>query len=572
MKNTLLISLLLVSNYLSLNAYTVLSSSSDKPKVSIITSLYKGGEFIAGFLSDIVRQSIFDQCELIIINANSPDNEEPLIREYMKQFPNIIYRKLDNDPGLYAVWNMAIKIARGDLITNANVDDRRDPESLENQVRALEQDPSIDLVYSDFYVTHHPNETFECNSHTQILSPDEFSPTLMYKCLPGPQPMWRKEIHRKYGYFDETFISGGDFEMWNRASSQGSVFKKIPGFSGVFYLNPKGLSTDNDKRDIQESELQRVNNKYRSMWVLPENAILANYAPHFFCTAADSPFFKNLINLIGSIHETSYDALGEIAVFDLGMTDDELALLSKIEKVSVHKIEAINPDLLKLVRTSNSGKHVPGWYAWKFVILKQALDIYPYVLWVDAGTTILKPLDALFKYIQQEGYFLATIGDEKVNDRILHPISWGATEYVKTQFNLTSPQKSYILHKEPLLSGTIGVSRKALEYLVNPLYAYTMHLRLFEDDGTTPNGFGTGRHDQTVLSVFAYLHGLTIHHQDHMQKTPIYLQVDEKYEEFYVTWNGAYVNEKTCLYNSRGDLRAFDHYYQAIRYKKERMI
>ena len=168
-----------------------------KPRVSIITSLFKGDEFIAGFLSDIVRQTIFDQCELIIINANSPGREEPIIKEYMKQYPNIVYKKLDHDPGLYAVWNMAIKMARADFITNANVDDRRNPESLEICVRALEGDPAIDLVYSDYYITRTPNETFECNTAQNTVVPYDFSPTLMYKCLPGPQPMWRKTMHEK---------------------------------------------------------------------------------------------------------------------------------------------------------------------------------------------------------------------------------------------------------------------------------------------------------------------------------------------------------------------------------------
>ena len=50
------------------------------PKISIITSLYKGGEYIKGFLEDIVNQTIFkDKCELIIIDANSPDNEKDII-------------------------------------------------------------------------------------------------------------------------------------------------------------------------------------------------------------------------------------------------------------------------------------------------------------------------------------------------------------------------------------------------------------------------------------------------------------------------------------------------------------
>ena len=403
-----------------------------QPKVSIITSIYDGDDFIAQFLSDITRQTIFEQTELILINANSPGNEEPIIKEYMKKFPNIVYKKLDKDPGLYAVWNIAIKLAKSDFITNANLDDRRNPESLEKQLKALEENPNIDLVYSDFYVTFEPNETFEHNTHQYAIYPDEFSPNVMYKCITGPIPMWRKDLHEKYGYFDEEFKSGGDFEMWNRAASLGSKFKKIPGILGLYFYNPKGLSTDNTKKALQEAELQRINAKYSYMWV-------TDY--QYYCTASDSKYFNNLLNLIGSIHETNYKNLGEIAVFDLGLTKDQIEQLKKIDKISVIKIELTNPDLLKQFKTSHSGKMVPGWYAWKFVILKQALELFPYALWIDAGTTILRPLDNLFKYIQQSGYFLCTMGDEKFYNQIAHPIKWGTTEYVKNYFGLFFPEK-----------------------------------------------------------------------------------------------------------------------------------
>src|SRR5271170_46995 len=285
-----------------------------KPRVSIITSLFKGDEFIAGFLSDIVRQTIFDQCELIIINANSPGREELIIKQYMKKFPNIVYKKLDYDPGLYGVWNMAIKMAHADFITNANVDDRRNPESIELHARALEQDRFIDLVYSDYYVTLNPNETFECNAYTYVVAPFEFSPNAMYKCLPGPQPMWRKTMHEKAGFFDESFACSGDFEMWNRAVSKGCQFKRVPGYSGLFYMNPKGLSTDTEKKSIQDAELQRIIDNYQPMW---------STCPQYYCTAANSDYFGPLLNLIGSIHDTNFDKVSAIAVFDLGLTEDQ---------------------------------------------------------------------------------------------------------------------------------------------------------------------------------------------------------------------------------------------------------
>ena len=214
------------------------------PLVSIITSVFKGDQFIQGFMEDIVQQTIFEHCELIIINANSPGNEEPIIKEYMKLFPNIRYIKLDHDPGLYAVWNIGIKEAQAEFVTNANLDDRLAFDCHEVLAKALLEHPEIDLVYSDFYETIYPNETFAKNRHRRRSNLAEYSwPALKKSCLPNSHPMWRKSIHEKYGYFDETFIAGGDWEMWCRAGKHGSLFLKIPGVYGLYYLNPKGLST-----------------------------------------------------------------------------------------------------------------------------------------------------------------------------------------------------------------------------------------------------------------------------------------------------------------------------------------
>src|SRR5271155_5531949 len=122
-------------------------------RVSIITSVYKGDLYIEEFMQDITSQTIFDQCELIMINANSPDNEEVVIKRYMERYPNIVYVKLDKDPGLFAVWNLGIEMARSNYITNANLDDRLKFDCYETHVAYLDVHPEIDLVYSGCYIT-----------------------------------------------------------------------------------------------------------------------------------------------------------------------------------------------------------------------------------------------------------------------------------------------------------------------------------------------------------------------------------------------------------------------------------
>ena len=94
--------------------------------VTAIASIYKGAPFISRFMENISSQSIFkDRCELIIVDANSPENEFEVVRPYLDRFPNVQYLRLPHRIGIYEAWNLAISGAQGKYITNTNVDDLR---------------------------------------------------------------------------------------------------------------------------------------------------------------------------------------------------------------------------------------------------------------------------------------------------------------------------------------------------------------------------------------------------------------------------------------------------------------
>jgi hypothetical protein len=83
--------------------------------------------------------------------------------------------------------------------------------------------------------------------------------------LPNNHPMWRKTMHEKYGFFDETYKHAGDWEMWLRAVKSGAQFLKVPGVYSLFYYNPKGLSTDGSNPRIAQEE-RKIYWTYRTLF------------------------------------------------------------------------------------------------------------------------------------------------------------------------------------------------------------------------------------------------------------------------------------------------------------------
>ena len=238
----------------------------DLPKISIITSVYDGDEFIEPFLEDITRQTIFkEKCELILVNAASPGNEEETILKYKEKFPeNIIYKKLDKDPGIYAVWNIGVELATGEFISNANLDDRKSIDQLEKLSKLLYSHEDVDLVYADMLITDQPNETFENNSagDRKYTFPEFSLDNLKMVNMPHASPLWRKSLHDKHGLFNEEFRSAGDWEMWLRAASNGAKFKKASGILGLYYFNPNGISTNPDNFSWKHEEERKVYETY----------------------------------------------------------------------------------------------------------------------------------------------------------------------------------------------------------------------------------------------------------------------------------------------------------------------
>ena len=224
--------------------------------VSAITSLYKGGDFIEQFMDNITSQSVFDNyCELIIVDADSPDNEAETIKRYLGRHEGIRYIRINYRIGIYDAWNVGVKAAQGEYLTNANLDDLRRRDSFELQAAVLDNLPFVDVTYQDFYYSFDPHLPFEeiarfgYESDLPILTPYNM---LEYNS-PHNAPMWRKRLHDELGYFNTYYRSAGDYEFWLRCLAAGKCFYKLNDPHVVYYQNPKGLSTRPDSRGVVEA-------------------------------------------------------------------------------------------------------------------------------------------------------------------------------------------------------------------------------------------------------------------------------------------------------------------------------
>lgn len=232
-------------------------------RCSIFCSFYKGQNFIEGYLNDMLRQSVFDNVEFVFLDCNSPDNEKDRILPVTEKFKNVKYYKLEKDPGLYAAWNVALKLCSAPIIGNWNIDDRKNTNSIEILLKTFDRNPLLDIVYGITYVSTIANEKYEDNTYEQIYPclPQSLS-NLIRNNSPHCMPLWRKNLHDRFGLFDENYKTASDGDMWLRCAVGGAKIHMVNHPVGLYYHNPAGRSTDPKHLQQMVDEVNGMRQKY----------------------------------------------------------------------------------------------------------------------------------------------------------------------------------------------------------------------------------------------------------------------------------------------------------------------
>ncbi|GAB3651357.1 glycosyltransferase family 2 protein [Echinicola sediminis] len=132
-------------------------------KVSIIIPIYNYGFVLEETLQNLLEQSYKDW-EAIIVDDGSTDNSKEIVHDYVKVDDRIIYVYQENK-GVSAARNVGLNLAKGEFIQFLDGDDLLSKDKLTLQVQHLENNPEIDISYTN-------SQYFE-NGNQKVLFPDK---------------------------------------------------------------------------------------------------------------------------------------------------------------------------------------------------------------------------------------------------------------------------------------------------------------------------------------------------------------------------------------------------------------
>lgn len=237
---------------------------STSPRLSVLVSVYKCSDFLTEFFLDIQKQTIFSEVEFLILDANEQkDSEDFQVISQFLHLQNLKYFHIGKC-SLYEAWNKGIKLSKSNFITNWNTDDRRKSDSLEYQVQYLELNKDVDLCYGDLKISYTKNENFEdCNTNKFWPTFEGTLENQLRHNSPHCMPVWRKDVHERFGLFDESYFCASDYDMWFRILIGGGKMRKINKLVGLYYANPNSISMNKENHAKAVEEVVKVRNTYQ---------------------------------------------------------------------------------------------------------------------------------------------------------------------------------------------------------------------------------------------------------------------------------------------------------------------
>lgn len=180
-----------------------------KPLVSIIMPVYNGEKYIAQAIESCISQT-YSNWELIIVDDGSADATASIVERYKESDPRIRSIRNPRNLKLPGAFNEGYKIANGEYYSWLSSDDSYHPRAIEAAVAILNDDQSVDLVYSDFFTV---DDAGSIINQIAVREPE----ILATRNSVGPFRVYRRKVHEMLGGYDESLFLVEDYDFLLRA-------------------------------------------------------------------------------------------------------------------------------------------------------------------------------------------------------------------------------------------------------------------------------------------------------------------------------------------------------------------
>jgi glycosyltransferase involved in cell wall biosynthesis len=227
-----------------------------QPRVSVIASLYNAADKLPTLLTMLANQSLARSggLEVVLVDSNSPSDEFGALQAFLSARPlSVLYLRSAQRETIQAAWNRGIHQSRAPYLAFLGADEGLHPDALSTLARQLDENPEVDWAMADSVVTNVDREGVY-DSDVMPYDRTGYRQDLVYldtTYLSWVGGLYRRSLHDRFGWYDETYRAAGDTEFKNRLLPFIRSMH-VPQLLGVFNNYPEERTTASPRAELED--------------------------------------------------------------------------------------------------------------------------------------------------------------------------------------------------------------------------------------------------------------------------------------------------------------------------------
>ena len=189
------------------------------PEVSVLMSVYNGGEFLESSIDSILSQS-FGNFEFIIINDASSDKSLEIIKSF--DDPRIVVVENKENLGLILSLNKGLGIAKGKYIARQDADDISYPTRLESEVKHLKENEKVGLLGTSISLVDGNGSEIAKWANPQSSNANIWL-LFFNTCVYHPTSMYHRDLALSIGGYSVDYKYAEDYKLWSDISKVSEI-------------------------------------------------------------------------------------------------------------------------------------------------------------------------------------------------------------------------------------------------------------------------------------------------------------------------------------------------------------
>lgn len=217
------------------------------PLVSVIVTSFNQPDKLRRAVESVVYQS-YKNLEIIIVDDCSTDDKtDTLLDLFISRYPELVrVLKQPQNVGIPKNKNTGFRMASGEYITYLDGDDYYFENKIEEEIKIVNQNPKIEVVYSNFIIENETttekkvwledSSTYKEGNLFREIFIREFPYNTVFR-----YELIKRDLLNSIGFYDEDIKAYHDWDSRIRYSLNSSI-KYCNNIGSVYFVNPDGIA------------------------------------------------------------------------------------------------------------------------------------------------------------------------------------------------------------------------------------------------------------------------------------------------------------------------------------------